>query len=120
MALDSIRFYQKKDEASYAQVSKGYTAGKAAETIHIEGEDAAFTSDKTLYATSDNSSPLNSPVSGSQIRMNMMGGINWRSPRQYIEWAFHVPEDGLYSIVIRGKQDYNPGQISSRRLTIDA
>lgn len=119
MALDSIRFYQKKDEASYAQVSKGYTAGKAAETIHIEGEDAAFTSDKTLYATSDNSSPLNSPVSGSQIRMNMMGGINWRSPRQYIEWAFHVPEDGLYSIVIRGKQDYNPGQISSRRLTID-
>lgn len=49
----------------------------------------------------------------------MIGGSNWQLPRQYIEWEFEVPEDGLYHISIRGKQDYTPGQISSRRLTID-
>ena len=119
VAIDTIRFYQKQEERPYADVSKEYTAQDGGELIHLEGENAAYKSDNTLYATSDRSSPLNSPNSVDKIIMNMGGGINWRSPRQYLEWQFKVEKAGLYKIVIRGKQDYNPGQISSRRLTID-
>lgn len=119
MAIKYLRFYHKTDEENYAAVSSRYTADAAKETIHIEGEDAVYKSDKTLFATSDTSSSYSSPVSGNPIRNNMIGGSNWQLPRQYIEWEFEVPEDGLYHISIRGKQDYTPGQISSRRLTID-
>ncbi|MBS5661790.1 MAG: extracellular solute-binding protein [Clostridiales bacterium] len=120
MAIKSIKFLQKKKLQSYKEVSDGYTLSKVdADTIHIEGEDAAFKSDKTLYAVCDSQSALNSPVSLDTTVMNMIGGSNWSSPLQYIEWIFHVDKAGLYKINIRGKQDYTEGQVSSRRLYID-
>ena len=120
MAIKSIKFLQKKKLQSYKEVSDGYTLSKVdADTIHIEGEDAAFKSDKTLYAVCDSQKALNSPVSLDTTVMNMIGGSNWSSPLQYIEWIFHVDKAGLYKINIRGKQDYTEGQVSSRRLYID-
>ena len=120
MAVKSIRFLQKKALLSYKEVFDGYTLSKVdTDTIHIEGEDAAFKSDKTLYAVCDSQSALNSPVSLDTIVMNMIGGSNWSSPLQYIEWNFRVDKAGLYKINIRGKQDYTEGQVSSRRLYID-
>lgn len=120
MAIKSIKFLQKKKLQSYKEVSDGYTLSKVdADAIHIEGEDAAFKSDKTLYAVCDSQSALNSPVSLDTTVMNMIGGSNWSSPLQYIEWIFHVDKAGLYKINIRGKQDYTEGQVSSRRLYID-
>lgn len=119
VGIDYIQFFQKKDEMSYSQISKDYKSGDKVKTIHIEGESATLKNDKTLYAVSDRSSPLNSPNSISKIVMNMIGGSNWKSPKQSIQWDFTASETGLYKIVIRGKQDFKPGEVSCRRLLID-
>lgn len=119
MAVCSIRFTQKAEPEAYAAVAAGYRFEKAAEPIVIEGEDAACRSDKSLYAVCDRSSGMTSPVAVGKTVLNAIGGANWSKPLQYIEWEFTVPQDGLYQLAIRGKQDTTPGQISSRRLSID-
>lgn len=119
MAIRSIKFYRKNAEASYSEVSKTYPKESEAELIHIEGEDASYKSEKSLYPICDTSSGQNSPQSLSKTVMNMIGGSNWNSPLEYIEWELEVKGTGLYKICIRGKQDFTPGQLSSRRLYID-
>lgn len=119
MAVCAIRFYQKTEEPSYAEVSAAYDFPAAAESIRLEGEAATYRSDKSLYAVCDRSSGQSTPVALGKTVLNAIGGSNWSEPQQYLEWEFTVPRDGLYQLVIRGKQDATPGQVSSRRLYID-
>ncbi len=119
MAVCEIRFHQKQPEPSYAEASAAYTFPVAEEPIRLEGEAATYRSDKSLYAVCDRSSGQSSPMALGKTVLNAVGGSNWKEPLQYIEWEFTVPRDGLYQLVIRGKQDITPGQISSRRLYID-
>jgi len=119
VAIEYIRFFQKQPAKSYDEVSKGYKSKDGAKIIRIEGESATIKSDNTLYASNDRSSVNNSPNDIKSIVMNMIGGYNWRNPKQYIEWEIDVPETGLYKLVIRAKQDYTPGKNSTRRLLID-
>lgn len=37
--------------------------------------------------------------------MNTIGGNNWRVPGQWIAWEVEAPEDGLYNITIKGRQE---------------
>src|SRR5699024_12167794 len=62
-------------------------------------------SDLTLYAVNDRSSPATEPYDVSKIRMNAIGGYNWRWPGQWITWQIDVPEDGLYQIGVKNKQN---------------
>ena len=85
----------------------------------IEGETAPFRSSPTLYATYDRSSPGTIPYSVDRTLLNIMGGIQWRIPGQWIEWEVEVPEDGLYNITFKCRQNYNRDNVSVRRLTIN-
>ena len=76
-------------------------------------------SSPTLYPISDRSSPLMEPYHVSKIRMNAIGGYNWRVPGQWIEWEIEVPETGLYQIAFKRKQDFLRGIYTTRSLTID-
>jgi hypothetical protein len=51
--------------------------------------------------------------------LNYIGGDTWRSNGQWIEWDFEVPEDGYYHIMVKGRQNYNRGSVSSRSVLID-
>lgn len=51
--------------------------------------------------------------------LNYVGGDTWRSSGQWIEWEFEVPEDGYYNIMIKGRQNYSRGSVSSRTVYID-
>lgn len=84
-----------------------------------QGEDAEFRSSPTLYANFDRASSNTQPYSASKIKLNMIGGEPWKVPGQWIEWNIEVPEDGLYNISIKGKQNYNRGMVSNRKLYID-
>ncbi|WP_461671212.1 carbohydrate-binding protein, partial [Mycobacterium tuberculosis] len=55
----------------------------------------------------------------SKIRMNSIGGLNWRMPGQWLEWELEVPEDGLYKIALKVKENLVRGIYSSRKLYID-
>ncbi|MHA7965277.1 extracellular solute-binding protein [Paenibacillus sp. CAU 1782] len=123
MAIDYLKVHQYEAPASYDEVKKEYEANGYAETsghlIKVQGEDAVYKSSPTLYPTTDRSSPSTEPYDVSKIRMNTIGGNNWRVPGQWIAWEMDVPEDGLYRIAIKGRQELLRGIYSTRSLRID-
>ena len=87
--------------------------------LTVQGEDSSVRSESSLYAKYDRSSPTTYPNSVTNTVLNYVGGETWRSSGQWIEWEFEVPEDGYYNIMIKGRQNYARGSVSSRRVYID-
>ncbi|MHB1453028.1 MAG: extracellular solute-binding protein [Saccharofermentanales bacterium] len=124
MLIESITLYQSLPAESYADVladweARGYTDTKAAIPIRLEGEHASNKSDPTLFPVNDRTSPRTFPQDISRIKMNAIGGINWRYPGQWLEWAFDVEDEGYYMLSMRVKQDYVEGTSSYRKILID-
>ena len=70
-------------------------------------------SSPTLYPTNDRTSAYNSPAHPVKIKYNSIGGSKWTVPGDWISWEVEVPEDGLYQISFRSKQNVNRGMFSS-------
>lgn len=85
----------------------------------IDGEKASGRSDAALYARFDKSVANTDPYSITSTKLNYIGGEQWKVPGQWIEWDFEVPADGFYNITIKGRQGYQRGGVSSRKITID-
>lgn len=123
MAIDYIELYQDTPSKPYDEVKKEYEANNIKEAknkyIVLQGEAATSKSSPTLYPLSDRSSPTVEPYHVSKIRMNTIGGLNWKLPGQWIEWEFDVEEEGLYQIGLKRKQDQLQGVYATRSLTID-
>lgn len=123
MVIDSIKLHHYKSPIAYAEVSKEYDPKGYKETtghfIKVQGEDAVYKSSPTLYPITDRSSPSTEPYDVSKIVMNTIGGNNWRVPGQWIAWEMEVPEEGLYKIAIKSRQELLRGIYSTRSLQID-
>ena len=123
MAIDYIELYQEEPVKTYDQVKEDYAARGLSpvseQFILVQGEAATGKSSPTLYPISDRSSPSVTPYHVSKLRMNAIGGFNWRLPGQWIEWEIEVPEEGLYQIALKRKQDQLRGVYATRSLTID-
>ena len=123
MAIDYIELYSEEETKTYEQIRKNYEERGLNPTqnhlIMIQAEDATTKSSPTLYPISDRSSPSVIPYHVSKIRMNAIGGYNYRLPGQWIEWEVEVPESGLYCIALKCKQDQLRGIYATRSLTID-
>ena len=87
--------------------------------IEIDGEKASGRSDASLYARFDKSVSNTDPYSITATKLNYIGGEAWKVPGQWVEWDFEVPGDGFYNITIKGRQSYQRGGISNRKITID-
>jgi len=85
----------------------------------VQGEKAVRRSDPSLYPIYDRSSGATEPASVARIRLNMIGGEPWRVAGQWIEWEVDVPDDGMYRISIKGRQNYNRGFVSNRTVMIN-
>jgi len=85
----------------------------------IQGEKSTRRSDPSLYPVYDRSSGATEPPSVARIRLNMIGGQSWRVAGQWIEWEFEAPENGMYRISIKGRQNYNRGYVSNRTVMIN-
>ncbi len=85
----------------------------------VQGEDSTLRSESSLYAKYDRSSPSTQPCSVTKTLLNYVGGEAWSSSGQWIEWDFEVPEDGYYNIMVKGRQNYSRGSVSTRTLYID-
>ena len=48
-----------------------------------------------------------------------VGGDAWRDNGQWVEWEVEVPEDGMYNISFKGRQNYSRGSVSTRSVLID-
>lgn len=105
------------DYAAYAAAQPG--SDLAAWSGIVQGEEAQLRSSQSLYATYDHSSPNTTPYSIGTSVLNMIGGTSWTTNGQWIEWQIDIPEDGIYNIAIKGRQNYTRGQSASRKLLID-
>lgn len=123
MAIDYIELFQEEQPKSYEEVKREYEANGLKPTqnqyVMIQAEDAVLKSSPTLYPLSDRSSPSVIPYHVSKLRINSIGGLNWKLPGQWIEWEFEAEEDGLYQMAMKRKQDQLRGVYATRSLTID-
>lgn len=83
-----------------------------------EAEKCAWKTDPTIVPTADNSSST-SPHSNYAVRLNTLNGANWKTAGQMVSWQVTVPEDGLYRITLKAKQNTRRGLYSTRRLYIN-
>ncbi len=121
MTINSIVISSYGEIPNYSTVEGNYPAADFLDdfVVKIQGEDAIEKSSPTLYPIPDRSSSKTEPYHTSLIRLNNIGGFNWRIPGESITWEFEVPEDGLYKISMRVKQTFNRGMFASRAIYID-
>lgn len=103
--------------AAQPQVNMSESAKKW--QLTLQGEAAQLRSSPSLYARYDRSSPATEPYSVYNTVLNYIGGDPWNNAGQWIQWNFEVPEDGYYTISIKGRQAYQRGSVSSRSVYID-
>lgn len=123
MVIRRLRLYREKKVPSYGEVlakykEKGYKKA-AGQTIVIQAEKAVLKSSPMLYPVTDRSSPAVEPEGSGRVRLNTVGGYNWREAGQWIEWTVEVPETGLYEIGVNAKQNWMKGLYVPRRLKVD-
>lgn len=123
-AICNIVIGQKEELLSYNEYIASFDTSKFKNSdpdffYKKQGEDAEYRSSPTLYAIFDRASSNTEPYSAAKIKLNSIGGEQWRIAGQWIEWEIEVPEDGLYNISFKAKQNYNRGMISVRTVMID-
>lgn len=124
LALDSIRFYNDGEEKSYSDyLDENDLMGAidATGSIKLEAEDYVDKSESLIQPAYDRSDPKVSPYSISKTRLNVLGGENWNTNGQIVNWEIEVPEGGAgyYEIGVRYRQSYVEDSVSYRRLYID-
>ncbi|MDR0442505.1 MAG: extracellular solute-binding protein [Treponema sp.] len=124
VALRAFSIKAPHQTRSYSEYMAGryldeYKSNRSNYALRVQGERAVRRSDPSLYAIYDRSSGATEPPSVAKIRLNMIGGQNWRVAGQWIEWEFNVPENGMYRFSIKGRQNYNRGYVSNRTVLID-
>ncbi|WP_312102044.1 extracellular solute-binding protein [Lachnoclostridium sp.] len=124
MAIRSFCFQNSESSRDYQTFLSKYDLTQFQNTDNtyldvIQGEDALYRSSPSLYAIFDRSSSKTDPSSTAKIRLNMIGGGAWKVVGQWIEWEVEAPEDGLYRISVKARQNYNRGFVSNRILYLD-
>lgn len=124
MAIRRLVVCSVEEQVSYSEYIAAVDTTRFANTDlnyqeKVQGEDSTVRSSPSLYATYDRSSSTTEPYSAAKIKLNMIGGEAWKVAGQWIEWEITVPEDGLYEISIKGRQNYQRGFVSNRALYID-
>lgn len=119
LAVTAVREKETYEEYIQKQPEVNRTAEGLNYMQTVQGEDSTLRSESSLYAKYDRSSPTTYPNSVTKTLLNYVGGDAWKSSGQWIEWNFEVPEDGYYNIMIKGRQNYARGSVSSRSVYID-
>lgn len=121
IAIQSLVFKNEKATESYEQVSSQYPEGlSAGKTLVIQqAEQTYLKSSPSIYPIYDRSTPSTQPNSAAEVRLNEIGGANWQNEGQWVSWKITVPEDGLYKIGVKYRQNLIRGLDVKRKITID-
>ena len=85
----------------------------------FQAEDYYEQASAQLWPDADKSSSLTQPFSYNNIKINFGGGGQWKTPGHWITWEIEAPEDGLYNLAVKYRQNYLDGLFSSRKVYID-
>ena len=105
--------------AAYLSRYEGKGGGNSGAFYPVEAEKPYSKTSSMLYPLPDRSSPATSEVHPTQIRLNTIGGENWKSAQQTITWKIMVEKDGFYQLGFRFKQNFLRGMYVSRRIEVD-
>lgn len=127
LAIESFKFYTPEELPSYSSYADSVEAsvsveGTPSNLFRIEGENAQYKSDSTLYPTSDSTSYMISPSDPTKVVYNTLGSGNWQKALQTVTWvikAEDIKNDGWYKIGIKSRQNQMRGFYSNRRIYID-
>lgn len=123
VVISEVRLYHEEsppDYTTYAAQYQGLVQSTPADVlIELQAEKAVAKSSPTLYPLMDRSSPAVEPYSPSISKVNTIGGYNWRIPGQWIEWNVEVPEEGMYELAFKAKQNFSRGIYSTRKVMIN-
>lgn len=72
-----------------------------------------------ILMTTDYGNSNTVPYHPYKIKLNTIGGSNWRTPGDFLQWTIDVPEEGLYRLSFRGEQNTNRGVMSYRQLKVN-
>ncbi|MBE6536451.1 MAG: extracellular solute-binding protein [Ruminococcaceae bacterium] len=98
--------------------SQGYTAANGGHILTLEAEFPDFVSDSSVYATNDNTSAGNSPVSSNSQLYNVIGENSYRTVGQWAAYKFKVSKSGLYKISMRYMQNALEGMFICRSVKL--
>ncbi|NLG81217.1 MAG: extracellular solute-binding protein [Bacilli bacterium] len=120
LLIDKIVIYQIPSVPSYQEYINAYqNVSKANGYVKVQAEDSTLQSAATLYPQIDRTSVRTEPFHRTQLRINSIGGYNWRMVGDWISWEIDVPETGLYQISFKALQNYKAGSFSTRSLYVD-
>lgn len=118
--LSEIVFTQVPTIPTYSEASSSFKYKEySGETIYYEAENILSKSDTTILRANDWTSPTITPYDIKVKNLNVFGGTNFNTPGQYVEWEIEVPEDGLYALTFKVRQNQNVGVSSFRNIYID-
>ncbi len=102
--------------------AKGYKYYSGSD-ITVEGEQAIYKSTASMNPLIDNSDPSIKSIKGDaeafKSIVNYIGGTGWQKPNDTLTWIIDAPEDGLYKIAFRFRQNVVISGNSYRSLTVD-
>ncbi|MCF7925543.1 MAG: extracellular solute-binding protein [Candidatus Izimaplasma sp.] len=123
LMIESIEIRSTSTLKSYAEIADGYEFNNYQKTeldlSFIQAEEHAYSSSPTLYPLNDRTSSKTVPSNPKLVRLNTIGGYNWRVANDFIAWEFEVEESGLYAISLRVKQKLATGMNVYRNIYID-
>ncbi len=89
------------------------------EEIRIDAEKPYIKSSSMLYASCDKTSLYIDPYPKGKEKLNVLGGANFSSVGQWVEYQFEVEKNGYYYLDIKYKQNISIGMSSYRNIYID-
>ena len=123
IVISSIELYGYEEEPTFEEFlaqkkSEGVKViDKMGENlIKIQAENPVLISNACLYPINDRTSALTEPQDPQQIRFNI---VNSTIVNQWMQYKVTVPEDGLYTIAIRFRQNDLIGMFTSRRILVN-
>lgn len=132
--LDSLTLASPQKTNTYAETlekykANGYKNYTGAKDLVIEAENSLYKSASSITPLTDNSDPSvrwydfetgeNKPSQAFKNIANFIGGTGWKTPNETITWKLTVPEDGLYRVAFRFRQNVVINGNSYRSLLID-
>jgi ABC-type glycerol-3-phosphate transport system substrate-binding protein len=121
LMIKSIEVVSVEEFPNYNEYLDAHGTGDVVEKdiTFIQTENQLYSSSPTLYPLSDRTSLKTMPSSPSLVRLNTIGGNNWRIAGDYIVWEFDVEETGYYEMSMRVKQRLATGMNVYRNIYID-
>ena len=121
--VKSVTLTTVQPRASYKEILSEYEAqgykSPDVEPLVLEAEGESVKSAQSLYPITDRSSASITPYSAELIYYSAVGGTQWKTAGQWIEWTVTAEESGLYKLSFHFKQNNKSDAVSIRELYID-